>query len=89
MLMGQNRRSTRIRVRLELREIKKSSNITGSCTISLVGSHKHPGFFFEGPVGKMTYAWACVLKQKNSPKANQTDDLEVERFSQRKPNVMN
>merc|ERR1712110_853113 len=25
--------------------------------------------------GKMTYAWAYVLKQKKPPKANQTDDL--------------
>merc|ERR1712226_1588610 len=60
---------------LELREIEKSSNITGSCAISLVGSHKHPGIFFADQVGKMTYAWAYVLKQKNPPKANQTDDL--------------
>lgn len=59
----------------ELRKIEKSSNITGSYAISLVGSHKHPGMFFAGPVGKMTYTWAYVLKQKNSPKANQTDDL--------------
>lgn len=60
---------------LELNKVEKGSDMKGSVAISLVGDRKRPGAFFSGPVGESTHAWVYVVKQKQSPLANQTNDL--------------
>lgn len=57
----------------ELKEIEKS--MTGSVAISIIGDHDHPGIFFSVPVADNMHAWAYVMEQKESPTANQTNDL--------------
>lgn len=60
----------------ELRKLQKENAMEdGNVSLGMVGTRKKPGTFFSCEVAENVHAWAYVLKDKNPPAANASNDL--------------
>mmetsp|Transcript_31542 Transcript_31542/g.92489 ORF Transcript_31542/g.92489 Transcript_31542/m.92489 type:complete len:465 (+) Transcript_31542:117-1511(+) len=60
----------------ELSKMAKENNMEdGNVSLAMVGTRKKPGVFFSCEVAENTHAWVYVLKDKNPPAANASNDL--------------
>lgn len=62
---------------LELKNVEKEGGMSDGSPygIALIGDRKRPGTFFSCEVEAKVHAWVYFINQKDSPLANQTNDL--------------
>mmetsp|Transcript_30906 Transcript_30906/g.73654 ORF Transcript_30906/g.73654 Transcript_30906/m.73654 type:complete len:424 (+) Transcript_30906:229-1500(+) len=54
---------------------KKNAMEDGNVSLAMMGTRKKPGTFFSCEVAENVHAWVYVLKDKNPPAANASNDL--------------